>query len=188
MSSLAGGRMVWQRFFTQLFGRLFERLSGRERVLLGLAGLVLLLAAFWFSWGRPLIAERAQEQALWQENSALLAWIESVGPQLAAARDLALGDAADAGEPGKALSLYARVDASLRAAGLAKAVQRLEPQGSNRVLVLLDEARLALVWPWLAQWDQGRWARVDALTLNRASQPGLVNVRLTLAQPSSGEE
>ncbi len=156
-----------------------ETLSQRERAALFLAVAVVAGFLIWLLAFRPL----AQAQQRLAEREARLrpdvAWLEAAASEVARLR------AADRAGPGKRgeQSLLALTEQSARAAGLGQAFRRGEPAGEKRVRVWLENASFDAMLTWL-QGLQSRYgvAVIDG-TVDGAGTPGLVNVRLLLAEP-----
>ena len=83
-------------------------------------------------------------------------------------------------------SLLALADKTARSDGLADALKRVEPEGSNNVKVWLEGASFDVVISWLGSLSNKYGINVDTVTLERVSEmAGRVNARLTLQAPES---
>lgn len=154
-------------------GQWWRGLAGRERMALVAAVGVAAAAAAWIGVFEPL-AERldARRQQV-AEQRALLDWLDAVEPL---ARERA---SAPAPEPIEG-SLLAAVDRSARAAGLAGALERIEPAGDDGVRVWLTAAEYRVVMAWLAEFTRRRPLVVERLEAEPAGEGGRVDVRLVL--------
>lgn len=162
----------WQAITTR-----WRQLSPREQGLLLLAaGVLALLLGYSLLWS-PWQAARARLHA---ENARLradLVWLQQLAPQVEALR---------AQRPAQAVTdgpLPVRLDTSLRAAGLAEHLLRLEPAPDGSVKMWLNDAPFDRAITWLGELaDQG--VLVEALGLNPGAAPGLVSVRMTVSAMS----
>jgi len=158
----------------------WNQLQPRQQVLLAAAGVVL-VAVFLFTmvW-EPLAEAREQERNRVAQQQALADWLEAVEPiarSLREERARRPGDLADR-------SLLGRVDETARAAGLAGAIQRIEPGGDDRVRVWLEEADFPTLMEWLSDSATEQGIFVEQFTAERADSPGTSNVRMTLISES----
>jgi general secretion pathway protein M len=156
----------------------WDSLQPRERWLVGSGGLlaVLLLgyALLWQPFQRDLRQLRqsvaAQRQDLaWMQQAATL--VKQLGGSTA---NPAAATATRSGQ-----SLLTLVDQTAKAAGLANAVKRVEPQGSDKLRVQLDNVSFDLLVRWLIVLEQQHRIQIANVTVDRQGN-GLVNVRLVL--------
>lgn len=147
-------------------------LAPRERRLLSVAGVVLLVAVFWLGLFEP----------AWNGRQTLQRELPQLRAQVAQVAGLA-GVARQAAEQARAVpapeALRARVEGSLQAAGLAASVGQLEMSGERMTIKLQAVANSA----WLAWLDgvlaETRMRVVDASVV-REARPGFVSVKLVL--------
>ncbi|TVS11533.1 MAG: type II secretion system protein M [Wenzhouxiangella sp.] len=154
----------------------WEQLNARQRVLIVLAGLVLVAAALFVGVWEPLAESRAAERERVAGQQALLDWLDAVAPVAAELRRRG-----DRGRDRGGRSLLGLADETARAAGLAGALSRIEPAGDDRVRVWLEGAEFLATMGWLEQLAVGHPVVVDQLDVDRGRSSGLVNVRVTLA-------
>lgn len=149
-------------------------LSARDRRVLSvgivLAAALLLWAGAWLPLARARAALRMQAVA----QADALAWMR---PAVEAAR--AQGGAVVA-VPADGRSLLARVDAQVRAAGLASALVNVEPQGERSVRAQFAAVPFDTLGDWL-QAGAAAGLHVEELSLTRSGD-GLVDARVLLAE------
>lgn len=156
--------------------RWLSSLAPRERLLVSAAALVVAAGAFFLFVWEPLHAgadELSQRIAGQRELASWLAAIETEAAALrrsAGAQDL----------KGREDSLLAVVDSSSRAAGLAQAVQRIQPEGSDQATVTIDGAGFNKMLFWLRALEHSYGVVVTSLAVTREETAGLVQARLTL--------
>ncbi|HBC34601.1 MAG TPA: type II secretion system protein M, partial [Marinobacter adhaerens] len=76
-------------------------------------------------------------------------------------------------------ALMALVTRSAGEAGLS--LQRFEPSGEDAIRVWLENVPFAEVAAWLERLNGNHGVVIDQAAMDRASEPGRVSVRLTLA-------
>lgn len=153
----------------------WQTLNLRQQRLIVAAALVLFgLVVYVWIW-EPLIEARDAERVRVAEQQAMLNWLDALVPvaeqlRRATTRPESLADR----------SLLGLTDESVRAAGLAGALTRIEPTGDSEVRVWLDGADFVSTMGWLEQYSRNQPIRVRQLQIDRAQRPGEVNVRVTL--------
>ncbi len=75
------------------------------------------------------------------------------------------------------------VDQTARASGLAAALRGTQPSGADGVRVQLEAAPFDTLMIWIAKLDQRHGFAVESITVDRAAQPGTVNVNVTFTPP-----
>jgi general secretion pathway protein M len=153
----------------------WQQLEPRQKRLIGLAGLVLVVALVYVWVWEPLAEARAAERERIAQQQALLNWLEGVAPLAERLRR----DGADRRDLG-GRSLLGLADETARAAGLAGAMARIEPTGDDEVRVWLEDADFVTVMGWLEDFSRSRPVQVSQLQVDRAEGEGRVNVRVTL--------
>ncbi|NBB69985.1 MAG: type II secretion system protein M [Alphaproteobacteria bacterium] len=153
----------------------WRQLEARQRRLISIAGLVLVLALTYVWIWEPLAEARQAERERIAQQQALLNWLEAVAP-LAQRLRSSSRPSPDSGER----SLLGLADETARAAGLAGAMARIEPTGDGEVRVWLEGADFVAVMGWLESFSRSRPVQVSQLQVDRAGADGQVNVRVTL--------
>ncbi len=157
----------------------YQNLSGRERVLVLVAGLALVLLLLWVSVWRPLGQSQTELADRQERLSADIAWMTAAAGEAARLRaGPATGQVSRGGE-----SLLALVERSARTGGMADGFRRGEPAGDKRVRVWLENASFDAAMDWLESLQSQHGISVVDAVVERAGVPGLVNMRLLLAEP-----
>lgn len=149
-------------------------LSRRERVLLAAgAGGVLLVLLFLIAW-HPFSrhVDRLRDSVTAQRE--LRVWI-----QQAAAEVKQLRGSAPA-RRGGGQSLLAAADSTARQHGLAAAMKRVEPEGTDKVRIRLEQAGFDDMTRWLELLVREHGVRIESITIDGRNQTGAVDARLTL--------
>lgn len=155
---------------------IWNGLQPRQRVLLLLAAGVILAAAIFVGIWEPLAESRLAERQRIAAQQAQLDWLEAIAPLAAELRQRS-----DQNQDLGSRSLLGLADETARAAGLAGALNRIEPAGEDRVRVWLDGAEFLATMRWLEQLASRYPVSVPQLDVERGRSSGLVNVRVTLA-------
>lgn len=150
----------------------FERLNGRERRLVAIAGLIAGVVLLYGLFALDRSVTHAQARLAQKQQD--LAWMRSVAPQLAAA-----GPAA-AAPPTSQRSFIVIVDQSAREVGLGTALTSSEPSPQGGLSVRLDKAPFDTLVGWLARLAQQYRVSVQSATIDGAGAPGLVNATIVL--------
>lgn len=147
-------------------------LAARERLLVGVGAVVVLLLLVYLLVVEPLQQRRDTLERGIASQRELLAWMhEAVVPL----RGNAAQPVASRGQ-----SLFAVVDRSARGSALAGALQRVQPEGNGAVRVWLGDAPFDELVRWIGALQREHAVAVGALSVERAEGAGLVNARLTL--------
>lgn len=154
----------------------WSRLTPRERWAVAVGGLVIALTLVWTLIWEPLVESRQALRVELAGQRALIDWLERIAPQVERLRR---------NEVGTARSLDGRtplavVDQSLRSAGLAGALQRIEPGASGEIRVSFEKAAFTDLMRWLETLIATRPLVVVRLEAGRSAQPGRVDCLVVL--------
>ncbi|MDA3934810.1 MAG: type II secretion system protein M [Gammaproteobacteria bacterium] len=166
---------MWQQWRNWWHGR-----SDSEQRTLLLVGSLAVAVLYWALVWDPLAKARTQLRSQAAAEQATALWLQQIQPltQTASAHRNTPSLPADK-------SLLRLVDETLRAQGMAAAIERIEPgQNEREVRIWLRDASFDAMIAWLATLvnDYGLTSR--QLSINQSSQQasGLVNVRIDLAE------
>lgn len=149
-------------------------LAERDRRVLQVGALLVVLMLVWALGWQPLARARASLRAQAIAQAQALEWMRPAARQLADAGGLAHAPSTDA------RSLLARVDAGAREAGLAGSLVSVEPQGANRVRATLSAADFDVLVRWLQQVS-AQGVLLEQLSVQRAAA-ARVDARVVLAE------
>jgi general secretion pathway protein M len=154
-------------------------LSRRERVLLvagaGGALLVLLFLVAWLPFSRHVDQLRENVAA----QNELRAWMRQAATEVKQLR----GNAPARKASGQ--SLLAAADSTARQHGLAAAMKRVEPEGTDKVRIRLEQAGFDDMTRWLELLVREHGVRIESITVDGRNQTGAVDARLTLQAGAS---
>jgi len=156
----------------------WQRLSLRERWLVGGGGAVavvlLLYALVWSPFQRDLHNLR---QAVAAQRSEI-AWMRAAAEELKrlhGAQPLGTFGPRTSGR-----SLLTLVDQTAKQSGLGAALTRVEPQGSDKLRIRLENVAFDQMIRWLGVLAQEYGVAIDSAVVDREDTSGLVNARLVL--------
>jgi len=153
-----------------------QRTRGEQRTIFSMLLLALPLL-YWALFWDPLAASRERLRTVTAEQQATALWLQQIQPP--AQRS---ASARQAGLP-RDKSLLRLVDETLRAQGMATAIERIEPgQRDNEVRVWLRDVSFDQMIAWLQTMvtEYGLSSRQLNVTQSNQQANGLVNVRLDL--------
>lgn len=146
----------------------------RQRQVLIYGGIVVAVMLLWALVWDPLTnARQALRQQLAEHQSTAL-WLQQIRPQVVGR------SVSNAGLPDNK-SLLRLADETLRAAGMAAAIERIEPSNEGQVRIWLRDASFDQLANWLIQMGNQYSVFAELLNASRADDSGLVNVRLEIA-------
>lgn len=157
----------------------WQDLQARERTALLLMLTVLVLFLLWLLLWRPVSQQQTVTASALEVAQADLVWMKTAQSALATSPATAVEARAQRGSQ----SLLALVESSARAANLADAFRRGEPDGSTRVRIWMEQANFDA----LVQWLQGLSTNYGIVALeadvSQLDLPGLVDARVLLSEP-----
>ncbi|MGE0370285.1 MAG: type II secretion system protein GspM [Gammaproteobacteria bacterium] len=149
-------------------------LSDRERVLLAGGGggalLVLLFLIAWHPFSR--YVERLDDNVVAQRE--LRVWMQQAAVEVKQLRGSAPA------RRGASQSLLAVADSTARQHGLAAAMKRVEPEGTDKVRIRLEQAGFDDMTRWLELLVREHGVRIESITIDGRNQTGTVDARLAL--------
>jgi general secretion pathway protein M len=150
-------------------------LKPRERLIILIGSVLVLLTAFYLFALAPFYAAVNARAASVSQKKADLAWMRSVAGEMQV-----LG----ANQPMMATptneSLVVLVDRTAREAGLSSALTGQTPNGETGIRVRLESAAFDMAMMWLGNLELSHNVAIESATFDRTSTPGLVNVNLVL--------
>jgi type II secretory pathway component PulM len=102
-----------------------------------------------------------------------LAWMRSVGPSLAGVGPMGA-------QPATQESLLVLVDRAARESGLGTSLTSSEPSGAGGLRVRLEKAPFDILVGWLARLADQNGVQVEAASIDKAGEAGLVNAAIVL--------
>ncbi len=156
----------------------WQRLNDREHWMVGgSAVLVMMLLFYTLAW-QPFQAKlTGLRQAVAQQRKEL-AWMRQAATEIKRLENT--GAASQTPRVGDGRSLLTLVDQTAKTAGLGTAVKRVEPQGEDKLRVQLEQVSFDKVILWLGTLKQAHGVNIVNAVIDRQTDNGQVNARLTL--------
>ncbi|MDO9104731.1 MAG: type II secretion system protein GspM [Methylovulum sp.] len=159
-----------------------QQLSLRERMLL-VGGVAVLLVSGLYAFAYMPIIEGQQRLsaaiATQQELTNLLQTISAEAAGLQGNKQEPAGD--NSSQP----SLMGLIDASSAPSGIKPAIQRLIPEGQDKVTLWLEHGEFDTLIGWLAMLDKQHAVTVQQIAISREpGDAGLVSGKLLLGKPA----
>lgn len=153
----------------------FMALQPRERWIVGVGGIALVLTILFLAVWEPAVKAKRERAAGLESARVIAQKLEQAAAQVQAGPSGALA--------GRGVSLLAAVDQATKQSGLGKAPTRMEPEGDREVKVWFEAVPFDGVVPWLAMLQDRYGISVQTLDVEPESI-GLVNLRLSLVRSS----
>lgn len=158
---------------------LLAGLGARERFVLVIGLVLVALLLLWALLWKPLGDRIGQMRTTVAEQAGVEQWMQASAREVRQLRGSQTTARADR------QSLLALTDRTARERGLGASIRRVEPEGSDKVRIQLEQAPFDDMMTWLEQLVIRHQVRVESVTIDSRDQAGVVNARLTLESPSS---
>lgn len=160
----------------------FFALAPRERVMVSVAGVLVVFALFYYVLWSPLNTALASAREGVNSESNQARWMLGVENEA----QLLRASGAHRTPAGRNESLLAIIDASSRANQLGSAVTHIQPRNDNEAVVNLEQAGFDQMVFWLQTLQTKYGIAVSEATVSRENDnPGEVEARLTLLRSST---
>lgn len=153
----------------------FSALAPREQWLVIAAAIAVMAAVFFLAVWEPLVKSHAQRESAIASAKELSAKLDRAA--------LAVRAQAQSGGPSAALrstSLITAIDQSSKQGGLGAGPARVQPQGDKEVRVWFEAVSFDALVQWTADLQNRYGISVQSMDIEPTSEPGQVNVRMTL--------
>lgn len=147
--------------------------NNNNRQVLIYGGIAVAVMLLWALVWDPLTDARQTLRLQVAEHQSTALWLQQIRPQVVG-RNIS-----NTGLPNNK-SLLRLADETLRAAGMAAAIERIEPGNEDQVRIWLRDASFDQLAMWLIQIGNQYSVFAEQLSANRADDSGLVNVRLEI--------
>ena len=154
----------------------YAGLNERERIIVSVGAILVLLAAIYILALGPFykaVADRAERV---ERKEADLAWMRSVASEV---QVLGAGRPVGAAAPSDE-SLVVLVDRTAREAGLGTALTGQTPNGQTGIRVRMEGAAFDIVMTWLGNLQLNQAISVESAQFDRTATPGQVNASIVL--------
>lgn len=155
----------------------FLALQTRERWMLGVGVVALLLTVLYLAIWEPIVQSRVQRASALESSRAIAIRLEQAAQQLRAT-----AGTNPAATAGRGLSLLAAVDQASKQGTLGKSPTRVQPEGDREVRVWFEDVSFDALVRWLHDLQTRYGISVQTMDVEPQAGPGQVNVRLSLVR------
>ncbi|WP_455206619.1 type II secretion system protein GspM [Kaarinaea lacus] len=155
-----------------------DNLDPRERRILIIGAVTLLVVLMYLLAWEPLIKNTATLEKSNRENQELLQWMEQSAEE-AKQLQAKLQASGPAGST-QGQSLLGTIDRTAKISNLGKSVKRVQPDGQSKARVWLENASFNDTVKWLESLQRQQGIHIVTSVIEKQEEPGLVNVRLVL--------
>jgi len=157
--------------------RWLETRPRRERRLLALAGLLLVVAVLWLGLYRPLAQYRTQSERAWTAASERLAEVEALAAEIVVRRRRERKNEAPSGDR----PIRSVVSETARRHGLT--LSRLAPESNARLGVWFESAEAPALFRWVEMLEDRFGIEVAKASIATNADGPTIRAQLTLARP-----
>jgi general secretion pathway protein M len=153
----------------------FAKLEVRERrLVIGGATTLLVLSLYFLGW-EPFINGLQKLRTDTPAKQLELAKMQSVAEEIKQLRSTQSAPV----QFGSGQSLLGVIDRSAKTKQLGDSVKRVQPDGTSKARVWLENAKFDVVVGWLEELERRYGVSVDTITLEKQEEQGLVDARIS---------
>ena len=156
----------------------FSSLQARERAIVVIGGVLVLIVAIYMLALAPFYAAVKSRAERVAQKEGDLAWMRSVGGEVMALNASSPTSVAPTNE-----SLVVLIDRTARECGLGAALTGQTPNGDNGIRVRLEQAEFDKLVVCLGSLQQAHAVNIESANIDRTGKPGFVNASLVLTRP-----
>jgi general secretion pathway protein M len=153
----------------------FESLDARERrIVIGGAITLLIMSIYFLGW-EPFINGLHDLRESTQSKQLDLAWMQNAAKevkQLQASQSAPVHFASDQ-------SLLGVIDRSAKSKQLGDSMKRVQPDGTSKARVWLENAKFDVVIGWLEELERRYGVGIETITFEKQAEEGLVDARIS---------
>ena len=154
----------------------FNSLPLKEQRLVLATGLLIFLTLFYLIVWEPVHAGLTAEQQKQQSQKEILLWMQQAAVEAHTLQ--ASGNRSTVRDKNKPVTLI--IEQTVNNAGLKSSVNKIESSGNNGARVILNDASFNQILVWLNTLATYNGIQVVSANIERASESGQANARLTL--------
>lgn len=160
------------------FQEWFRSLAPRERLLVGVGGVVVAITILYLGIWEPLSKAHSKREQDLAASQALAQRLEVIAAAVQKAQANGGGAAINTGA-----SLLSTVDQVSKNGTLGKPLTRIQPEGDHEVKVWIDGVSFDALVRWISELEGRYGIGIQTADLDRDTLPGQVNARLSLVRP-----
>lgn len=158
----------------------WQTLSARERILVIFALSVITIAGFFLAIWEPLAKRVTTLRETVKAERNQVAWMEQAALEIHNQKGTNSTSKKAQGE-----SLLTIIDRSVRKAGMGANLNRIEPEGKDKVRLWLNNLPFETIISWLVELNKSEGVTPESFVVDRQTTPGRVNARLVLLPRSN---
>ena len=151
-------------------------LSYRERWVLLIGSVLLVLILSYFGWWQPFMATQVQLTQIITSQQKTLQWMTTAAAEIQQLRQQSHHSTSPTHSP----SLLTLIDKSMQPGALNSVSKRIESKGNQEVQMAFETVSFTELMHWLEQLYNQYQVQVDSIHIERLALPDNVKVRLTL--------
>ncbi|MDX1810621.1 MAG: type II secretion system protein M [Gammaproteobacteria bacterium] len=155
----------------------WRQLKPRERMLVSVGGVFVGAMMLYLLLLEPLTDKAEQLESRVASQQKEVQWLKQAATEVAALKKTQPGNA---GNARRGQSLLVLVDSTAKQNKLADSMKRVEPDGTQRVRVWLENVAFDEVTKWMGELELRYQIQVESAVLDKTETTGLVNARLVL--------
>lgn len=154
----------------------FLNLTQRERTMVQVAAAVIIVFIFYMLIIEPISNSYTKKKQNVATATETLEWMQTAAQEV---KQLSGGRALSE-QPRSKQQALSVVDRSVRKAGLAGVMKRVQPEGESGVRVWFENAAFDELIKWLSTIESDHGLSVNEINVEQTESTGLVNVRVFL--------
>lgn len=156
----------------------YNNLDPRERRILIIGAVVLVVAMLYLLAWEPLVNKTAKLRESIEKNQELVAWMENAAEQAQQMQAQIKARGPTGQQSGQ--SLLGTIDRTAKSSDLGKSVKRVQPDGQDKARVWLENAKFDDMIKWLESLQRQQGIRIVTSVIEKQEEAGIVNARLVL--------
>ena len=156
----------------------WQQLKPRERMLVTIGGVIFSVLMLFILVLEPLTEKVDKLTVTVEKQKAQVQWLKKTAGEVKLLQKSGSGS----GNRRQGQSLLVLVDRTSKSGKLGKSISRIEPDGSARVRVWLENAGFDDLTRWLAQLETKYNILVESAVVDKTGSVGRVNVRMVFVE------
>ena len=157
----------------------WNQLKPNERVLISIGGIILTILILYLAVLEPFMLKVGEYSAKVEKQKSQNEWLKKASLEV---KQLQISVGGSTSKRNSGQSLLVVVDQTAKQNKLADFLKRVEPDGSTRVRVWLDNAPFDDVAKWLGLLQSNYQLDIESAVFDKVEVVGRVNVRLVIIE------
>jgi len=158
----------------------FAQLELRERRVLTVGAIALIIIVAYFGMYEPFVKARTQLENIVTAHHATLQWMKSAEAEIQQLRS----DSSNSFPTTHQISLLSLIDQNLRQSPLDKVDKRIESKGENSINIHFEQINFTALMRWLGELHNRYRIKINTISIEKLSIPDTVKIRMTLYRAS----